>query len=185
MRVRLRDNGQRVPYGLAPGSEYEVLQSDDDNYFVEDYWGTTAGYLKSRFEIVPEEADSNEPQIGDGLFDETTHMYEDTSGGSKGSKIARYDMIPAEALAEVAVAYGRGELKYPADADGRQNWEKGYPYRYSFGAMMRHAWRFWRGEDYDPETGVHHLALVVWHCFTMMTFQARGIGTDDRPAKRG
>jgi hypothetical protein len=113
---------------------------------------------------------------GDLLFDDTTVMVTDeTSGAQKGTKICRYDLIPAEALAEYAALLGKGAEKY-----SERNWEKGGRFSLNFGAMMRHAWRFWRGEDFDPETGMHHLSCVVFHAFAIMTYQARDIGTDDR-----
>jgi hypothetical protein len=96
-------------------------------------------------------------------------------------KIARYDLIPAESLAELAVAYGKGEVKYPSDASGIPNYlQGGYSWKASFGAMMRHAWRWFSKESIDPETGVHHLALAAWHCFTLMAYENRNLGTDDR-----
>lgn len=121
--------------------------------------------------------------VGAGLFDETTTYVESPGGARKGVKIARYDLIPPEALAELATAYGRGELKYPSDETGIPNYlQGGYSWRISFGAMMRHAWRWFSGESIDPETGVHHLALVGWHCMTLMTYENRNLGTDDRNA---
>lgn len=98
------------------------------------------------------------------------------TGGEKGSKMARYDLIPAEALDALARHYGAGALKY---AD--RQWEKGYSWGLSFAAMMRHAWAWWRGEDFDAETGSHHLSAVAWHALALYTFQCRGVGTDDRP----
>lgn len=113
--------------------------------------------------------------IGDGLFDETTEFITSDTGGVKGVKTCRYELIPWEPLAELAKAYEVGGRKY-----GDDNYLNGYSYGRSFGAMMRHGWRFMAGQDYDPDTGVHHLALAAWHCFTMMTFQVRSLGTDDR-----
>ena len=95
------------------------------------------------------------------------------SGAQKGSKLARYDMIPADALELVAKHYGKGAEKYPPfdNDDGYgllDNYRRGYAWSLSFAAMMRHAWAFWRGEDIDPETGSPHLAAVVWHALTML-----------------
>ncbi len=87
------------------------------------------------------------------------------TGGKKGTKLERFDLIPVEPLEELARLYGWGALKY-----SEYNWQKGYDWKYSFAAMMRHAWAFWRGEDKDPESGLCHLAHVAWHCFTMMWF---------------
>lgn len=98
------------------------------------------------------------------------------TGGQKGSKLARFDLIPAEELWEVSEHYGRGAAKYSDD-----NWRKGYSWRLSFAALMRHAWAFWRGEERDAETGSHHLAAVVFHCLTLMWFGKHRTEFDDRP----
>lgn len=97
------------------------------------------------------------------------------TGGEKGIKMARYDLVPAEGLDQIAKVFGWGASKY---AD--RNWEKGYPWGWSFGAMMRHAWAFWRGEENDPESGLPHMAHAAWHALVLLTFKSRGIGTDDR-----
>ena len=47
---------------------------------------------------------------------------------------------------------------------------------------MRHAWLFWRGEEFDPESGLSHLAHVAWHCFTLMHFAKYNRDKDDRMA---
>lgn len=111
------------------------------------------------------------------------------SGAQKGSKLTRYDMIPADALDLVAKHYGKGAEKYPPfdNNDGYgllDNYRRGYAWSLSFAAMMRHAWAFWRGEDNDPETGSPHLAAVVWHALTMMHWSLNDELTkkyDDRP----
>ena len=53
-------------------------------------------------------------------MDEETRVVSDT-GGEKGSKQARYDLIPAIPLDELARVYGRGAEKYL-----ERNWERGY-----------------------------------------------------------
>jgi len=103
------------------------------------------------------------------------------TGGQKGIKPERYDLLPFDALDEVARVYGYGATKYSAD-----NWLRGYSWRWSAGALMRHVARFMVGEEVDPETGCMHLAHAAWHCLTLITFARRGLGTDDRaiPAKK-
>ena len=99
-----------------------------------------------------------------------------STGGAKGVKIARYDLIPAAPLYELACLYGVGALKYD-----ERNFEAGYEWSKSFGAMQRHAWLFWNGEDIDPETGCHHLASVVWNAMALMLFTQTHTELDDRP----
>lgn len=103
-----------------------------------------------------------------------------TTGGAKGSKLARFDLIPAGAITELAEHYGRGEEKYPTGEDGIPNWRKGYDWKLSFAAMQRHAWAFWNGEDIDPETGSKHVIAVAWHAFTLATFMDEQRAMDHR-----
>lgn len=97
------------------------------------------------------------------------------TGGQKGVKPERYDLIPAEALEALARHYGKGAEKYES-----HQWRKGYEWSKSFAAMMRHAWKFWRGEDVDPETGTPHIICVAWHAFCLYIFSRDFPEYDDR-----
>lgn len=101
-----------------------------------------------------------------------------STGGQKGVKRARFDLIPAEALAIVAEHYGRGAEKYEV-----HNWRKGFEWSKSYAAMQRHLHAFWSGEDIDPETGSPHLAAVVFHALTLLTFMQEQQQFDDRYTK--
>jgi len=91
---------------------------------------------------------------------------------------ARYDLIPPEIEEAMALVLTDGAEKY-ADRD----WERGTNYGRYYAAMRRHQVAWWRGENLDPETGRSHL----WHaacCLAfLVTYEARNIGTDDRPRK--
>lgn len=87
----------------------------------------------------------------------------------------RYDLIPPNPLAELARVYTIGANKY----DDR-NWEKGIKWGRIFGAMMRHAWAYWRGERDDPKDGQHHLASVAWCAFALMEYEKTHPEMDDR-----
>lgn len=87
------------------------------------------------------------------------------TGGQKGSKPERYDLIPVEPLKKLAQLYGFGASKYDDN-----NWQKGYDWKLSYAACQRHLNAFWGGEDNDAESGLPHLASAAWHCFTMMWF---------------
>ena len=101
------------------------------------------------------------------------------TGGQKGVKEERYDLLPFDALDEVTRVYAAGARKYADD-----NWLKGYSWRLSLGALLRHISKFMCGEDFDPETGCHHMAHAAWHCLTILTFYLRDLGTDDRKPSR-
>lgn len=120
--------------------------------------------------------------VGSLLFDDTTYTQVDpVTGGSKGGKVTRFDLIPVGAISEVAAVYGKGEIKYPSGPEG-PNWMKGMPWSWNVAAMFRHLYKWLSGQKYDEEDGIHHLAHVAWHCFTLMTFEQKGLGTDDRRA---
>ena len=100
------------------------------------------------------------------------------TGGQKGVKLARYGLIPPEALALVAEHYGKGAEKYEV-----HNWRKGFEWSKSYDAMQRHLAAFWSGEDTDEETGSPHLAAVVFHALTLLTFATEHPDYDDRYKK--
>lgn len=98
-----------------------------------------------------------------------------TTGGAKGQKLARYDLLPYEALTTVAEHFGRGAAKYEP-----WNWRKGYAWSLSAGALGRHFAAFMSGEDLDPETGSPHMAAVAFHALALLTFMDEHPELDDR-----
>lgn len=116
-----------------------------------------------------------------------TVVKDPTTGGEKAQKLARFDLIPAEPLWELAEHFGKGARKY---AD--RNWERGYKWSLSFGALSRHLQLWWMGEDFDvcnkdcpaecsQHTGSHHLIAVVWHAMALRFFTLHHPVGDDRP----
>lgn len=97
------------------------------------------------------------------------------TGGQKGVKAERMDLVPVEPLMELSRVYGFGAEKYDDF-----NYLLGYAWRLSLGAMLRHIMLWANGEDLDEESGLHHLAHAAWHCFTLQMFQRHELGTDDR-----
>jgi len=97
-----------------------------------------------------------------------------TTGGQKGSKLAKFSLIPREFLWALAEHYGRGAGKYDV-----RNWEKGYAWSLSQDALERHLNQWLLGEDTDAESGSHHLIAVAWHAAALYTFQQRKLGIDD------
>lgn len=104
-----------------------------------------------------------------------TRITDPLTGGQKGAKPAMFDQIPSGPLWELATLYGYGARKYSPN-----NWCKGYSWRLSFAACMRHLWAFWRGEDIDPESGMKHVIHAAWHCFAMAWFMDHRRSHDDR-----
>ena len=102
------------------------------------------------------------------------------TGGQKGAKLARYDLMPVDALRELAEHYGKGEKKYPTEA-GIPNFRKGYDISLSYAALQRHANQFWGGEDIDTETGSSHMIAAAWHAlYIVQAMHDYGDRFDDR-----
>jgi len=89
----------------------------------------------------------------------------DHTGGRKsdGGKL-QYGLIPPIALRETVKVLTFGAEKYEPD-----NWRR-VPdaQRRYFDAAMRHLWAYQEGEEFDPETGVTHLAHALC-CIMFMT----------------
>lgn len=100
------------------------------------------------------------------------------TGGEKGVKAERYDLLPKPGLDAIARCFGFGATKYQD-----HNWRKGYEWSKSFAAAMRHLTAFWEGETLDPESGLPHLAHAGFHILVMLTWlqeQGEGGMFDDR-----
>lgn len=102
------------------------------------------------------------------------------TGGQKGSKDRRFDLVPVGPMDDVARLYAFGAKKYAA-----HNWRKGYDWHLSYAAAQRHLTQFWNGEDVDEETGLPHLAAVVFHSLALMEFAKSYPEGDDRPPPSG
>lgn len=87
----------------------------------------------------------------------------------------RYDLLPPDALQTLVAVYTSGAVKYAP-----RNWEKGMAWMRMFASMMRHAWAWARGEDFDKESGHPHMAHVAWGALGLVAYQYRNIGEDDR-----
>lgn len=92
----------------------------------------------------------------------------------------RYDLIPAYALLELAKVYEFGVRKY-----SDRNWEKGLNFGQVFRSIMSHSWAFWRGEEFDEESRLHHMAHAAWNCLALLEYCCTGKGTDDRSPHYG
>lgn len=90
----------------------------------------------------------------------------------------RYDLVPPEAIEGLARVLTFGAKKYAP-----RNWEKGMTWGRVFGALMRHLWAWWRGEEKDPETGFSHLDHASCCIAFLQAYEVRHCGTDDRGMK--
>lgn len=120
------------------------------------------------------------------FFDSEGDMYERITGHRSftidASEALKYDsdkvqleLLPPELLTAVGEILTFGAKKYAP-----RNWEKGMKWSRVFGALMRHMWAWWGGENLDRETGKSHL----WHagcCIAfLIAYEQRKVGEDDR-----
>jgi hypothetical protein len=103
-----------------------------------------------------------------------------TQGGTKlDARKNRYDLISADALDELARVYSIGAAKYTD-----RQWEQGIQFGRVFAAMMRHSWKWMRGEELDQEDGQRHLASVAWCALALLHYSLNPVKYgkfDDRP----
>lgn len=98
------------------------------------------------------------------------------SGGRKNDHgKVRMDLLPPEALEEIAKVLTFGAQKYAA-----HNWRAGFVWSRTAAALLRHFWSWMRGQDNDPETGLSHLAHAGCNLLFLLTFVVTKTGTDDR-----
>jgi hypothetical protein len=88
---------------------------------------------------------------------------------------ARHELIAPEFLDGLARVLTFGARKY-----GDRNWENGMSWSRPFGALMRHMWAWWRGENFDPETGESHLYHAACCLMFLAAYFERRHGKDDR-----
>ncbi len=159
----------------APGLKIEL----DSDALAEAF--TANGVVPEALFDPMEEDDYGDEQ---GLSTGEVRKVDPKTGGEKGQKIRRYDLIPAFSQDQDALVYGAGAKKYADD-----NWRLGYSWRLSLGALRRHLARWQSGEKYDAELTelagepVTHLACVRWHAATLQEFEEYDLGTDDIPER--
>lgn len=67
-----------------------------------------------------------------------------STGGQKGVKLERHDLIPAGPLKLLAEHFGKGAMKYD-----EHQWRQGYEWSKSYAAKQRHDTEWLAGRDYD------------------------------------
>jgi hypothetical protein len=79
------------------------------------------------------------------------------------------ELLPVDALEEVARVLEFGAKKY-----ARRNWEKGIKFSRVVGPLLRHVFKWLRGEDNDPETGLNHMAHAACNALFLVAYIKRG-----------
>jgi len=99
-----------------------------------------------------------------GIYDGSTFKSKEIGRKFDGGKL-EYGLLPPLALEEVVKVLTFGAQKYERD-----NWQKvSDAKRRYFDALQRHIWAWKKGEQIDPESGIHHLAHAM--CCLMFLFE--------------
>jgi hypothetical protein len=87
--------------------------------------------------------------------------------------------VPLGPLFELAAGMTEGAIKY-----GRHNYRAiGVRSSIYFDAAIRHLFAWWEGEDFDPDSRIHHLAKAMCCLVIVRDAQMNGKCVDDRPPK--
>jgi hypothetical protein len=86
----------------------------------------------------------------------------------------RWDLLPFDALEQVAQVSSFGSRKYAA-----RNWELGMSWSRMVGSLLRHLYARMRGERLDPDSNLPHLAHAAWNALALCAYDLRGVGRDD------
>ena len=97
----------------------------------------------------------------------------------------RTDLLPPDALMAAAAVLGDGAAEH-----GARTWEAGRPFSIDYGALLRHLFRWWCGEDVDPKSGHPHLAHAAARVLILLALHLRQLPPDpewgeidDRPTR--
>ena len=124
-----------------------------------------------------------------GLRDENSPMYitsppitEDYKNPNIGKKHDQgkppIHMIPEDAILGMAEAFAYGAKKYD-----RFNYRNGLDYTRLTDSLMRHTLAFLKGEDIDPESGLHHTKLMLANTAMLEFMRLHKPEHDDRYKK--
>jgi len=119
---------------ITEGEVYDVISTTGNMYRIKDDNEEYSSYYMSRFEAVEEDKE-------DGVKYDTGKL--------------RMELIPPEAIEALAEVITYGANKYSDD-----NWKKVGKDRY-IGALMRHLNAYRKGELYDDESGLTHMAHIL------------------------
>lgn len=85
------------------------------------------------------------------------------------------ELLPVRPIEDIA-----GVLTFGAKKYSERNWEQGFNYSRTYGALQRHLHAWYKGEDIDPESGLSHLSHAGCCLMFLLEFAHSGKGTDDR-----
>jgi hypothetical protein len=87
----------------------------------------------------------------------------------------RMDLIDPIAMEGLSIVLAVGAKKY---AD--HNWAKGMKWSRVLGSLLRHTYKFMRGEDLDAESGLPHVDHILCNAMFLSNYYRQQKSYDDR-----
>lgn len=153
------------------------LGSNDKSCLNPDFWENKRGLQP--LDTVVKSKINVEPDI-EGTKMNQHDNYNKGFGAKNSDDSGKMDwgLLPEDALTEVLKTMHYGAFKYKP-----RNWELGNKYSEYYAAAERHLKAWSMGEDYDSGpagSGLHHLAHAGFCILSLLAYELRGIGEDDR-----
>lgn len=109
------------------------------------------------------------------LMSATGEDYKPSTGVKYDEGKVPFDLLDPSYLEGTAQVLAFGATKYAS-----YNWANGMKWSRCFAALMRHMWKWWRGEALDEETGLSHLYHASCCLMFLAHYEKYGKGEDDR-----
>lgn len=103
-------------------------------------------------------------------------LKEQAEGRKDDSQKIRTDLLSVPALMGTALVLTHGAVRY-----GARNWEQGLEWHRPYGALLRHVFAWWMGEDRDRDDNIHHLHHAACELMFLQHYVETGTGRDNRP----
>lgn len=88
----------------------------------------------------------------------------------------RYDLLEPFAIEQLVKIFTMGSQKYAP-----RNWEKGMSWTSVLASLKRHIAEFEKGDDYDKESELLHMAHAAWNALALVSYYKLYPQGDDRP----
>lgn len=87
----------------------------------------------------------------------------------------RYDLLEPYAIEKLTEVFTKGAEKYSDN-----NWRSGFKWSSLLASLKRHLNSFEKGDDFDEETKLLHIAHVAWNAMALITHYKEHPELDDR-----
>lgn len=124
-------------------------------------------------ETAEEAINFGKPKIGGAVVESGPLVGKDGSGkDDRADGKLRWDLLPLAEIEDIVRVYTEGAKKY-AD-NSWQNIPDGFE-RYR-AALLRHMTAYMKGERYDKEAGLMHLAQICWNAIALLYYDKHNKG---------